>query len=166
MARADRRHVTLDRLQALVGVGADEIPEHGLDAPQRFAASFERGNRVVESGSTRIVGDCASLHAMLRHRAVEGRMVIFRLDVCEIRNLEGKICLAEGIGRHKSPAIDGGGIKQRRAARKQPFHCRTVVRVVPSVRLRRHEGPGHRLRYETMRHWITSFRLLTTMRMI
>ncbi len=53
VAGEDRRHVALDLLQAVVGVGAGEVPEHAADAAQLSSGPFEGRDHVVERGLVR-----------------------------------------------------------------------------------------------------------------
>ena len=50
LACENRRDLALDRLDLVVGVGADQVKEHGGDAVEHAARALHRENRVLEAG--------------------------------------------------------------------------------------------------------------------
>ncbi len=93
MAREDGRHIALDRLERVIGVGAGEPEEDGGDAGERQSAPLQGDDGVVEGRLCRVSGDTLHCRLLFRHGRVEGRPVVFRPD-----SVEGRSAIGRGPG--------------------------------------------------------------------
>ena len=71
--REARRHLALDRLDGVVGVGAGEAMEHRGDVRQRPPAALQRRDRVGEARRLGLAGDRLDLGELLGHRRARRR---------------------------------------------------------------------------------------------
>ncbi len=100
-----RRVVGAQLVARVVGVGADQVEEHGGGAVQHLAGLLQRDDGVVEGGRGRVAGDGVDLLQLLGHAGVEGGGEIAVLDPVELRVMQRQRALREeGIG-----GLDGGG---------------------------------------------------------
>ena len=88
MARENRRDFALDRLQLVIGVGANQIEKNAGHFVEAAAAALERLNRIGEGRRLGIGGDGVDLRARLLKRRIEGRPEMLRLETVERRRLE------------------------------------------------------------------------------
>ena len=104
MARQKRRHVALDRLDRLAGIGAGHDEEYVGDAVEVVTAFFQRNDGVVESGRGRVGGDGIKLGAVRGQRPVEGRAKMLGRQRREGRQAKG----TGPVGKQR--VLGGGGI--------------------------------------------------------
>ena len=88
MARENRRDFALDRLQLVIGVGANQIEKNAGYPVEAAAAALEPLNRIGERRGLGIGGDGVDLRARLAKRSIEGRPEMLRLETVERRRLE------------------------------------------------------------------------------
>jgi len=116
VCRQPRRHLTLDLLAFVVGVGADQVEEHRGHARQGSAAALHRNNRVVEARRIGIAGNGLDLGQMLFHTALHRRDEVLIANPVERRHLQrqrgdfkerihGR--LLGHVGGHFSRLLDG-----------------------------------------------------------
>ena len=99
MGGKTRRHLSLDLLQSVIGMGRGEGGKRRLDFCQPLAAFFQPDDAVLETG--RRGGDGGDLRVMLRQRALIGRGKMLRPDAIKRRGAEGRgPVLEKGIFRH------------------------------------------------------------------
>src|ERR1700722_2678860 len=88
MACENRRDFALDRLQLVIGVGANQIEKNAGHSVEAAAAALQRVNRIGEGRRFGIGGDPVDLRSRLAQRRVEGRPELARLEAVERRRLE------------------------------------------------------------------------------
>ncbi len=76
MLRQHRRHVALDRLDLLGGVGGGEVEEDAAEPVESVAAVLQRVDGVGEGRRIRVGGDRLDLGAMFGQRPLESRAVV------------------------------------------------------------------------------------------
>ncbi len=90
-----RRHLALDRLDRLVGVGAREIVENGRHAIEAAPGALQRLDRVLERRPGRVLGDHLDFRDVVGKRLVEGRHEMLVAHAVERRHLERRLPLPQ-----------------------------------------------------------------------
>ncbi len=103
VARQDRGHLALDRLQFVGGLGSREIEEHPRDPVEAASAALQRLDGVGECGWLRVLRNGVDVGPRLFERDLESRPEMLRLDACERRRLE------RSGPRRKKGVVGGGG---------------------------------------------------------
>ena len=120
-----RRHRALDRLDGVAGIGAGQHPEQIADPLEHAAASFQRGDGVVEGRRSRVGRRCASISARCAaKRRVESRAELLGGDGGERRQ-------AESAGPVREQRDFGNGVRGGHA----PYlRSAAVTRATPAAR--------------------------------
>ena len=103
MAGEQRRHLALDRLDRVTGVGAGQHEEHAGDTVERAAALLQRRDGVVEARRGGIGGDRVDLGAVRGQRRIEGGTELVGRDGGEGRQAERAVQSASSGFRVSGP---------------------------------------------------------------
>ena len=85
-----RRHLTLDGVERVIGVGTGHAEEGGRNPAQHLAAALHRDDGVFKAGRIGLVGDGVDLDQLLAHAFVEGRRVMLVVDLVEGHRMQVK----------------------------------------------------------------------------
>ena len=86
--RQPRRHLALDLLAGIIGVGTDQVEEHRGHPRQHPAAALHGHDGVVEAGCHGTGRDSLDLGQMLFHAALHGRDEVLVANLVEWRHLQ------------------------------------------------------------------------------
>ena len=89
--RHPRRDLLVDREDFRIGVGRDQVVEHGRNLREQLAGALQGGDGVGEVGYRRIMGDGGDLGRMVGEGALESRQEMLRQNLGKRRRLERRL---------------------------------------------------------------------------